>query len=217
MAIKEILLVDNKTPIISAIGFILQDQGHLVMVAPDPETASVELDNYNFDLMFVYLSGPEQDKFSLLSQAKRRSPRTHIMVAGNPRKYPLPIESFQTEVDEYLLAPFSPPELCQRVDKCLRTNHVETRELRAEEINRRILNSLRFTFRDLHNSFVSMLSGLSLVKNNLVVQDGHDMLSLLADFSRDLSRCMNISEEFLSKTLLSTNTDGLKNSDKFHQ
>jgi DNA-binding response OmpR family regulator len=215
MAIKEILLVDNKTPIIAAIGFILQSQGHLVMVAPDPETASVELDNYCFDLMLVYLTGPEKDKFALLKQAKRRSPRTHVMVAANPRRFSPPIDSFATEVDEYLLAPFSPPELCHRVDKCLKTHPAEISELRAEEINTRILNSLRFTFRDLHNSFVSMLSGLSLVKNNVVSQNDHNMLGMLVDFSKDVSKCMSISEEFLSKTLLSANEDDVKITDKF--
>jgi len=76
MAIKEILLVDNKTPIIAAIGFILQDQGHLVMVAPDPVTASVELGNYNFDLMLVYLSG--LNRRSLPPQAGQAA------VASNP-------------------------------------------------------------------------------------------------------------------------------------
>jgi len=35
MKLKEILLVDEKVPISSAIGFILQSKGYLVMLAPD--------------------------------------------------------------------------------------------------------------------------------------------------------------------------------------
>ena len=140
MRIKEILLVDDKTPIISAIGFILQSRGYLVMVAPDPETASAELDNYCFDLMLVYLTGPEKDKLALLRHAKRRSPRTHIMVAGNLRRLPLPIESYQGEGDDYLPTPFSPPELCRRGDECLQRGVANSKEFGAEVINLSILN-----------------------------------------------------------------------------
>ena len=66
MEIKEILLVDGKTPITSAIGFILQSRGYLITLAPDAETATAELDNYGFNLMLVYLSGHEKEmKFYL--------------------------------------------------------------------------------------------------------------------------------------------------------
>jgi len=134
MEIKEILLVDGKTPITSAIGFILQSRGYLVTLAPDAETATAELDNYGFNLMLVYLTGHEKDKLALLRQAKKRSPRTKIMVVGNPRILPLPMDVFQTEMDDYLLTPFTAPELCHRVDLCLQkpsTNHMKVRPTRS--------------------------------------------------------------------------------------
>jgi len=119
MKLKEILLVDGKVPIISAISFILQSNGYLVMQAPDAETASKDLDNYCFDLMLVYLNGYEKDKLDLLRQANRRSPQTKVMIVANPQRMTLPLEAFQVEVDDYLLTPFSAPELCRRVNHCL--------------------------------------------------------------------------------------------------
>jgi hypothetical protein len=48
MEIQEILLVDEKTPIMLAIGFIIESNGYLVMLAPAADSASAELDNYCF-------------------------------------------------------------------------------------------------------------------------------------------------------------------------
>lgn len=202
MEIKEILLVDEKTPIISAIGFILQSRGYLTVLAPNAETASAELDNYCFDLMLVYLAGQEQGKLALLQQAKRRSPLTKIMVAGNPLRQPLPIEAFQAEVDDYLLVPFSSLELCHRVERCLKEDIARVSEFKAEQINARILNSLKLSFRDLHNSFVYMLSGLRIANDNVVTQNDHNRFGMLSDISKNLSKCYSISENFLYKTYI---------------
>jgi len=134
METKEILLVDAKTPITSAIGFILQSRGYLVTLAPDAETAAAELDNYCFNLMLVYLTGHEKDKLALMRQAKQRSPRTKIMVVGNPRILPLPNEVFQTEMEDYMLTPFTASELCRRVERCLQkisTNHIKVRTMKS--------------------------------------------------------------------------------------
>ena len=86
MELKEILLVDGKAPISSAISFILQSHGYLIMLAPDAETASEDMGNYCFDLMLVYLNGYERDKLDLLRQTNRRCPQTKVMIVANPRK-----------------------------------------------------------------------------------------------------------------------------------
>ena len=119
MEIKEILLVDGKTPIIASINFILQSNGYLVVVAPDAETASAAMDDYCVDLMLVYLAGHEKEKLTLLRQAKWKFPRTKIMVAGNTRRQPLSIEALRMQVDDCLIAPFTATELCRRVYRCM--------------------------------------------------------------------------------------------------
>ena len=147
MKLKEILLVDEKVPISSAIDFILQSKGYLVMLAPDAVTASEDLDNYCFDLMLVYLTGYEKDKLDLLRQANRRSPQTKVMIAANPQKMTLPLKAFQLEVDDYLLTPFSALELCRRVKHCLNQGKILQPESVFEgwgrTINEPLLNSLR--------------------------------------------------------------------------
>ena len=172
MKLKEILLVDEKVPISSAIGFILQSKGYLIMLAPDAETASEDLDNYFFDLMLVYLNGYEQDKLDLLRQANRRSPQTKVMIVANPQKMTLPLEAFQMEVDDYLLTPFSAPELCRRVNHCLHPSKVLKSESvfegRGGTINELLLNSLRLKFCDINNTLFPLKAHI-----NILVQKKH--------------------------------------------
>jgi len=157
MKFKEILLVDGKVPIISAIGFILQSNGYLIVRAPDAETASEDLDNYCFDLIIVYLTGYEKDKINLLWQVNWRSPQTKVMIVANPQRMPLPLEAFQMAVDDYLLTPFSAPELCRRVNQCLHRSKIlkpeSVFEGRGGKINERVLNSLRLKFYNINKTF----------------------------------------------------------------
>ena len=156
MELKEILLVDAKAPICSAISFILQSHGYLVMLAPDAGTASEDMGNYCFDLMLIYLNGYERDKLDLIRQTNRRCPQTKVMIVANPQRMTLPLEAFQMEVDEYLLAPFSVPELCRRVDRCLHPTKIfkpaGVFEGRGGMLNGRILNPLRLKFFDMDNT-----------------------------------------------------------------
>lgn len=172
MKITEILLVDEKVPISSAIGFILQAKGYLVMLAPDAETASKDLDNYCFDLMLVYLNGYEKDKLDLLRQANRRSPQTKVMIVANPQTMTLPLEAFQMEVDDYLLAPFSALDLCRRVNHCLHHRRILKPESlfegRGGTINERVWNSLRLKLYNINNNLFSLKAHI-----NIRVQEKH--------------------------------------------
>lgn len=166
MKFKEILLVVGKVPIISAISFILQAKGYLVMRAPDVKTASSDLDNYCFDLMLVYLNGNETDKLDLLWQANRRSPQTKVMIVANPQRMTLPLEAFQMEVDDYLLTPFSAPELCRRVNHCLHKNKVLKSESvfegQGNKINELLSNSLKLKFYDINNTLFSLKAHINI-------------------------------------------------------
>lgn len=209
MAVKEILLVDEKAPIISTIGFILQSKGHLVMLAPDAETAYEDLDNYYIDLILVYLTGDEKDKLDLLRRAKRNFSQSKVMVMANSKKMRLPIEAFQVEVDDYLFMPLSTQELCRRVDHCLGKNEVLKLEVnsadKADKINDRVLNALRLKFCDIHNTLFSLIAHLKIiVQENLDILDDSN-LSQINKISHNLFQIKNITEEFLDHNMFCYN------------
>lgn len=205
MELKEILLVDERTPIISAIGYILQSKGYQVVLAPDAETALEELNNYYFDMLLVYLAGCESDKLDLLREAKKRAPWTKVMLAGNPRKLTMPIEAFQVEVDDYLLTPFDAGELCRRVKQCLNKTEVLRPETCSEKtvvINERVLEALRLKFCDIQNTLLSLVANLNnMVRGNPGLLDDRN-LGHAYEASSDLLKLMNITEEFLYNQLL---------------
>ena len=144
MEIKEVLLLDAKSPINAAIGFILQTQGYLVLLAPDVGAAAAVLDHYQIDLILALLTGYEEDKFDLLREAKRRFPQTKVMIAGDHQK--MAWQAFLEKVDDYLLTPFTVPELCRRVNHCLKQSNIprpinDFKEKRGT-INARVLHSV---------------------------------------------------------------------------
>ena len=191
----------SKVPINSAISFILQSNGYLVMLAPDAETASEDLDNYFFDLMLVYLTGYEKDKLDLLRQANRRSPQTKVMIVANPQKMTLPLEAFQVEVDDYLLTPFSALELCRRVKHCLYPSKIlkpeSVFEGRGGKINERVLNSVRLKFCDINNTLFSLKAHINmLVKEKNGIRN-KVQFTIFNELSDDLMSMMSIAEEFL--------------------
>ena len=206
MEVKEILLVDQKAPVISTIGFILQCHGFLTMVAPDSRTAAEDVRNYQFDLLLVSLNGYEADKLDLLRQVKRSSPQSKVMVVGNPQTMAFPMETFKIAVDDYLLTPFTAPELCLRVDRCLGKNGIVDVQAKTEEkadmLNERILNSLKFKIRDMHNTVYSLLAHINTLieNNNNLLNDNN--IKKMNDISDDLITMMNITEEVLFNFLI---------------
>lgn len=167
MKFAEILLVDGRAPIISAISFILQSNGYLIMRAPDAKTASEDLDNHFFDVMLVCLTGYEKDKLDLLRHANRRSPQTKVMIVANPQRMTLPMEAFQVEVDDYLLTPFSAQELCRRVKHCLYPSKILKPESvfagRGRRINEPDLNSMILKFCDTNNTLFSWKAHINML------------------------------------------------------
>jgi DNA-binding response OmpR family regulator len=204
MEIKEILIVDASKPICEAIGFILQAQGYLVLLAPDAETAAAEMDNHQIDLLLAFLTGYEKDKFDLLLEAKRRFPQTKVMVAGDPQK--MAWQAFQEEVDDYLLTPFSVPELCRRVNHCLNHSKIPVPKSvlkgKRGEINNLVLNSLRLKFCDINNTLFSLMANINiLVQKNYELLNDNNLINI-NKISDDLLSMTSIAEEFLYNQLL---------------
>ena len=204
MEIKEILLVDARAPINAAIGFILQSQGYLVLLAPDAETAAAELNNHQIDLLLVFLTGYEEDKLDLLRQAKERFPQIKVMVVGDPQK--MAWQAFQEEVDDYLLVPFNPSELCRRVNHCLNQSkiikHESVFEGNGGTINEQVMNSLRLKFRYINNTLFSLMANINyLIHNHYDTLNDSNLINING-ISDDLMSMMSIAEQFLYNQLL---------------
>ena len=205
MELREILLVDEKSPIVGNISCILQDRGYLVMLAPDAMTAFEDVENYHFDLILVSLGGNEIEKLNLMRRAKRSSPQAKLIVVGNPNMT-IPVEGFKFEVDDYLLAPFTAMELSMRVERCLRGDNDNVvqgiPEEKADVINGLMLNSLRFKFRFIHNGLLSLKAHINTLiypENNLLDDVN---VSIVHEISHDLLMLTSPTENVLYNMLI---------------
>jgi len=203
MELKEILLVDEKSPALGSISNILRGQGYQVMLAPDAITAFEEVQNYHFDLILVSLGGKEVDKLNLIRRVKISSPHARLIVVGDPQMT-LPVEVFQCKVDDYFLPPITCMELSMRVDRCLKGDKVALGdpEEKVDVINGHILNSLRLKIQNIHNGLLS----LQAYFNTLIYHDfkyADVYLGKIDEMSKNLFNLTNITEDILYNMLIS--------------
>jgi PleD family two-component response regulator len=78
MDLKEILIVDEKSPIFRKISRILQDLGYLVILALNALSACGDLHSYQFDLILFSLVGNEANKLNLMRWARKSSSQTKL-------------------------------------------------------------------------------------------------------------------------------------------
>ena len=213
MAIREILLVDKKTPVISAAACALQCRGYLIMLAPDALTACEDIENYDIDLIMVSLNGYEADKLDLLRQAKRKAPQPKVMVLGNPQTMVYPLKTFRIEVDDYLVTPFTAPELCLRVGKCLGNNRAVDEKVnqgeKTDTFNQCMPHLLKSKIRTMRNAVYSLIAYMNLLidETNGLINDDITKMNSISDY---LITMMNITEDFLGNIFISGEERGGK-------
>jgi DNA-binding response OmpR family regulator len=206
MELKEILLMDEKSPILGNSSRILQKWGYLVILAPDAMTALENVQNFQFDLIVVSMGGNEVDKLNLMRWARKISPQAKLIVVGNP-SMTLPVEIFQVEVDDYLPAPFTAMELSMRVDRCLNGDKVVQGNLRdkADLINGNVMNSLRLKIRNIHNGLLSLKARVNtfLDQEYSFLADGS--VTNVHEISHDIVMLTKVTENMLYNMLVCYN------------
>jgi DNA-binding response OmpR family regulator len=217
MELKEILLVDEKSPILGNIGRILQNWGYLVMLAPDARTALENVQNSQLDLIVVSLGDNEGDKLNLMRWARRIYPQAKLIVVGNPSTT-LPVEVFQVEVDDYLLPPFSAMELSVRVDRCLHGDKViqGNPKDKVDLINGKVLKSLSLKIRNIHNGLLAMQARV----NNLIGQEyslsAEDRIANVHEISGGIGMLSRVTENMLYNMLVCCIENEISSTEKDH-
>lgn len=111
----EVLLVEDGTGVFEEIGYILQEQGFLVLLAPDAQTALQEVGNYQVDVVMVSATRQNPAGLRVLDRAKRLAPEVVTVVLTRGYGRDLPVEAYEAEVDCYLGWPVLPGDLGRRL------------------------------------------------------------------------------------------------------
>lgn len=121
----EILLVEDGTGVYEEIGYILQEQGFLVLLAPDAQTALQEVGNYQVDVVMASATRQNPAGLQVLDRAKRLYPELVTVVLTRGYGRDLPVEAYESEVDCYLGWPVLPADLGRRLMNLLAVDLLE--------------------------------------------------------------------------------------------
>jgi twitching motility two-component system response regulator PilH len=124
-----VLVVDDSATIRAVIGKMLSQDGHVVLKAPDGESALDIARRELPDLIFLDIVMPGMNGFAVL-RALRRDPLTHdipiVMISGNLQA----TEQFYVQrfgADDFMKKPFGRGEVFARVQHLTRTGRLVLR------------------------------------------------------------------------------------------
>lgn len=118
-ASARLLVIDDEPMVREVVTRYLEQDGHRVTVAPDGATALRELARGTFDLIVLDLMLPAVDGFSVLREVRLAGPTPVIVLTARGDEADR-IRGLQEGADDYVVKPFSPRELVERVRAILR-------------------------------------------------------------------------------------------------
>jgi len=117
---KEILVVDDDTKILKAVGEALRQEGFRVQTAVDGETALSLCRNTRPDLMILDVGMPGLDGFEVCGRVRMSGSTVPILILSARGEETDKLVGFRLGADDYLTKPFSVGELIMRVRAILR-------------------------------------------------------------------------------------------------
>jgi len=126
---KEILIVDDEPSIVVPIQFLMEQQGYIVMVAENGESALDIIYKYKPDLILLDIMLPRIDGYEVC-EIVRLDPRYRdikiIFLTAKGREVEI-AKGLALGADAYVTKPFSNTELVSKVQELLANTH-ETAE-----------------------------------------------------------------------------------------
>lgn len=116
---RRILLVDDEASLRMLVRRYLERDGYLVVEAVDGANALKRLAEQPFDLALIDVMMPKVDGFDLVRQVRARSDIPVIMLTGRGEESSR-VTGLELGADDYIVKPFSMPELVARVRARLR-------------------------------------------------------------------------------------------------
>lgn len=160
----KILLVEDEIKISSIIEKYLLKEGYEVSKAFDGEEAINKFENEEIDLIILDRMLPKLTGDKVIEFIRERSNIPIIMVTAKVEEKDI-IEGFKFGADDYVVKPFSPGELLERIKAVLR------RTQRSETIKRNILSYDNGNFIINLDNYTIELSGkiIELTKNEFEI------------------------------------------------
>jgi two-component system response regulator VanR len=116
---RQILIVDDDPDTCALITDVLQDEGYVVQPCLSGETALESLGRRRYDLILSDIRMPRITGIDLLLHVRRKQLGTEVILMTAYASLETAVQALQGEAFDYLIKPFSLPELRRRVREAL--------------------------------------------------------------------------------------------------
>lgn len=115
---EQILLVDDDAVILNQTRYLLDRQGYETTALNNGENALQALERRPFDLVLTDLVMAPVDGFEVLKSAKNIYHQLPVVVLSGFGDISVAVEALRLGVDDFILKPFEPEELLNRIETC---------------------------------------------------------------------------------------------------
>jgi DNA-binding response OmpR family regulator len=185
----KILVVDDEAGIRFSLEEVLTGEGYEVLTAESGELALEKISEQKFDLVLIDLHLPNLNGMTVLSEIRKRSPETVVIVLTAHASLETAVEALRQGAHDYLFKPCKTTELRESVRRGLRNRE---KELQQRNILHQLEQHLTHGLQNLRATIVEDATGLSTLsveppdqaKNP--TENGHFLKrgSLVVDFLR---------------------------------
>jgi len=142
---SKVLLAEDDLSLGYVIKDNLVDAGYEVVLCPDGQSAIDKFDKNEFDICLLDVMMPNKDGFAVARKIRQQTDIVPILFLTAKSLEEDRIRGFETGADDYIIKPFSMPELLMRIDVFLR----RTRRMHSDKSVSFQIGKMRFSYTDL--------------------------------------------------------------------
>jgi DNA-binding response OmpR family regulator len=132
-----------------SLGYVIKDNlvdaGYEVVLCADGQSAIDKFDKAEFDICLLDIMMPNKDGFSVAKKIRQQTDIVPILFLTAKSLEEDRIRGFETGADDYIIKPFSMPELLMRIDVFLR----RTKKMHSDKTVSFVIGRIRFSYTDL--------------------------------------------------------------------
>ena len=117
---SRILIIEDETPMRTALADVLEREGYRALVAADGEAGLRKAVEEKPDLILLDIMMPRLDGFAMCAELRRRGHATPVLMLTAKGQIEDRVTGLDAGADDYLVKPFSTEELLARVRALLR-------------------------------------------------------------------------------------------------
>jgi len=161
---RKVLLAEDDLSLGYVIKDNLIDAGYEVVLCPDGQSAIDKFNKEEYDICLLDIMMPNKDGFAVARKIRQQSDLVPILFLTAKSLEEDRIKGFESGADDYIVKPFSMPELLMRMDVFLR----RTKKMHSDKSVSYTVGKLHFSYTDLKLSIGKTLFNLTQKEADLL-------------------------------------------------